>query len=808
VTVTAAADSLLRRPRAPAVALTAFFLAGEAIGRSLEPGIGWSLSALLFVVTVALARSRRFLGSTAFVLLAFFFLGSATYRLAQDKASHQGLFELYKSLGQVAFQSPCLVDGRLRREPEHRSDQVVLLIDVERLVIGKKAWSSRGGLRASVHGAAEFRERLAGLRTGDSVRIWALLRRPRGFLNPGGFDVTAYQERNGLSLSASVKSALLVERTESASWWKSLGSRVRGFVRRRIEKAYEPLVGVDDEAPGMSIALLIGDRSRIPVWAGELYQKAGTFHVIAISGAHVGIFAWFLHGALRRMGLDQRPSLLVLLVILPLYAGLCGGRASVVRAVLMSLGVVGTKLLSLNAPGVNGLALSALLLLAFRPLDLEDPGFQLSFVATASIFGFTGPFSRWLAPRLGRMSPLVAVSLAAQIGIVPILAWHFGRLTPAAILANLAAMPLAAGLIIAGGVLVVVAPLPWVGAGVAWVNLILVKGLTLSSRLAVAVPGGSLRVTPPTWEWVCAYLLLLAAAVVLRGWWRKSMVVGLCLLVLRLVVGSMTPHSSSHLTFTAFDVGHGDALLLELPGGERILVDGGGSSSPSFDMGERVVVPALLHRGVKKLDAVIVTHPDLDHIGGLPALIENIRVKEIWEGRSEGRSRRSRELGAGARARGVRVRRLSTGDELRLGEVRIEVLSAGRLGSVMPTSSNESSLVLQLTFGRASILLTGDIGEEMETALLRSGRLSHADVLKVGHHGSNSSTRPQFLEAVSPRLAVVSARSSGLFSLPAAGVVRRLRRRGVTLLRTDRDGAVTIKLSREATIEIETYQTR
>lgn len=808
MTAAAAAGSLSRRLRAPAFALTVFFVAGEVIGRSLEPGISFTLSTLLFVATMVLARRRGFLSSTAFALVAFFFLGSATYRLAQDKAKHQGLLELYKSLGQATFQFPCLVDGRLRSEPEHRSDQVVLILDVERLVIGKKAWSSRGGLRAAVHGALEFRERLAGLRTGDRVRIWAFLRRPRGFLNPGGFDVTAYQERNGLSLSGSVKSALLVERVESAPWWRSLGSRVRGFVRHRIEEAYEPLVEADDEAPGISIALLIGDRSRIPAWAGELYQKAGTFHVIAISGAHVGIFAWFLHGTLRRMGLDQKPSLLVLLIVLPLYAGLCGGRASVVRAVLMSMGVVGSKLLSLDVPAVNGLALSALLLLAFRPLDLEDPGFQLSFVATASILGFTAPLSRWLAPRLGRMSSLVAVSLAAQIGIVPILAWHFGRLTPAAIGANLVAMPLAAGLIVGGAVLVVVAPIPWVGSGVAWVNLIMVKGLTLSSQLAVAIPGGSLRVTPPTWKWLCAYLLLLAAAVVLRGWWRKSMMVGLCLLILRLVAGSTTPPSRFHLTFTVLDVGHGDALLLELPGGERLLVDGGGSSNPSFDMGERVLVPALLERGVKKLDAVIVTHPDLDHIGGLPALVGSIRVEEIWQGRSEGRSQRNRELHARARARGVRLRCLSTGDELLLGEVQIDVLSAGRLGRVVPRSSNECSLVLQLTYGQASILLTGDVGEEMETALLRSGRLSHADILKVGHHGSNSSTRPQFLEAVSPRLAVISTRSSGLFPLPAARVLRRLRRRGITLLRTDRDGAVTIKLGRNGTIEIETYQTR
>ena len=691
------------------------------------------------------------------------------------------------------------------REPDLGPESAMVILMVDRVMIRRKVCSVQGGLQVRVRGASKFRERLGALHAGDRIRLWAALSRPRGFMNPGGFDVAAYLGRNGMSLYGSVKSALLVERVEQAPWWKSLGSRVRGLVRRRIHGALGPLAGPKDESAGVLLALLIGDRSFIPPWAGKLYQQAGTFHVIAISGAHVGLFAWFVYGGLRRLGVDQRPALLLLLAILPLYASLCGGRPSVVRAVLMCSCVAGTKLLSLDAPGVNGLALSALLLLAFRPLDLHDPGFQLSFVATASIFAFAGPISRQLRPLLGRLSSLIAISVAAQAGVVPILAWHFQRLTPAAIGANLLAMPLAAGIIVTGAFVVVVAPLPWLGEGAARVAWLLVKALTLTSQAAVALPGGSLRVVSPSILWMVAYLVALSVAAVSPGRWRRGMVVAMCLLTLWLSVYPLSPIPRTNLRFTALDVGHGDALLLELPGGENLLVDGGGSYSQSFDVGESVVVPALLYRGVKVLDAVILTHPDVDHLGGLQAVVSNLKVKEVWEGRPAWEQKGYRDLRAQARARGTQFRRLSAGEEIHLGEVCLRVLSVGS-GGRPETSINDESLMIRVSYGHAAVLLTGDAEEAAEAELLRSGEVLRADVLKIGHHGSRSSTAPDFLEAVSPRIAVISCGSSGLFNLPSTEVLQLLAAHRVTCLRTDRDGAVSLNLDRWGGIEVETFR--
>ncbi|MFQ5789215.1 MAG: DNA internalization-related competence protein ComEC/Rec2, partial [Acidobacteriota bacterium] len=559
--------------------------------------------------------------------------------------------------------------------------------------------------------------------------------------------------------------------------------------------------GAGSEAPGVVLALLVGDRSLIPPWAERLYQRAGTFHVIVISGAHVGLVAWFLYGGLRWLGLDQRPALVCLLVALPMYAWVCGGRPSVVRAVAMGVAVVGTRLLSLEVCLVNGLALAALFLLALRPQDLRDPGFQLSFLATAAIVGLASPLARRLRARLGRLGPLLAVSLAAQMAVLPVSAWHFQRLTPGAIVASLLAMPLALGSILAGALLVVVGPIPWLSAGVARMALLAVGGLTLSSRAVVGLPGGSVPVPRPGTLWMTAYLLALTAALLSRGARRWSGVAVTVLLTLALV-WSPQPKGVAEMRLTVLDVGHGDALFLELPDGARLLVDGGGSYNRSFDIGEDVVVPYLLRRGVRGLDAVILTHSDLDHLGGLLGVVSRLRVREIWEGGSSWDRRSYRELRARALERGVKVRRLSAGEERTFGEVRLEILAAGGASS---DPGNNDSVVLRLCYGKSKILLTGDAERQLEEHLLRWGGPLGADVLKVGHHGSRSSTTPAFLEAVRPRLALISTGASGPFRLPSARVLHRLRARDVTCLRTDRDGAITLRFDRQGRIRVRTY---
>jgi competence protein ComEC len=280
--------------------------------------------------------------------------------------------------------------------------------------------------------------------------------------------------------------------------------------------------------------------------------------------------------------------------------------------------------------------------------------------------------------------------------------------------------------------------------------------------------------------------------------------VALVLLTIWLVVQPQHKTPSNRLRLTALDVGHGDALLIELPSEKRILVDGGGSYRQTFDVGENVVVPALLHLGVLELDAVVVTHADSDHVGGVPAIVSNLRVGEIWLGAPAWHRPGYRELRARARDHHVPVKRIRARNEMQLGQARFRVLSGGTAGEYAG-GSNDESIVLRVRYGKAVVLLMGDAGEAVERRLIHSGESLRADVLKVGHHGSLSATLPAFLEAVGPRVAIVSTGGSGLFRLPSPRTLQRLSARSIATLRTDRDGAVTVSLDRNGRMEIETF---
>jgi competence protein ComEC len=238
-------------------------------------------------------------------------------------------------------------------------------------------------------------------------------------------------------------------------------------------------------------------------------------------------------------------------------------------------------------------------------------------------------------------------------------------------------------------------------------------------------------------------------------------------------------------------------------------VDGGGLPATSFDVGERVVLPYLLDHGGRKLDAVVLSHADYDHIGGLFAVIDSMDVREVWESGASWERPAYRRLRQAARRRSVGLRRVRPGESFHWGGVLWEILAAsGAPGLESPASENDRSIVMRLTLGESSVLLTGDAGEEVERALLSQGIPLEADVLKVAHHGSQTSTSAPFLDAVGPRFAVLSSRQNASWPLPSAAVLDRLRAAGIAYARTDVDGAITVHLDAHGGIEVETMRER
>ena len=349
--------------------------------------------------------------------MAFAVLGNVASALHTHAVERSELLLAYERFGERVFSSPRLTTGRLRREPEARADATLLSVDVESIVIGRRDIKAAGGLRASVRG--ERRAALETLVAGDRVRFWAVVREPVFFSNPGSFDGARYLARQHVDLLGSVKSGLLVNRVQSSPTPSAFVSRLRRRVLERLGTELRSPPSPD--AFGVVAALVTGVRTELSPELIRLYQRAGIFHVMAISGAHVAIWIACLYALFRWMGLSTRATLVLLMLVLPLYAIFCGNRAPVVRAVLMALLLMGARLRSLRAPAENALAVAALMLLAWEPASLFDAGFQLTMAAMVTIVAFYERFAEWLAP-LGFLAKPLAVSIAAQLGVMPVAA--------------------------------------------------------------------------------------------------------------------------------------------------------------------------------------------------------------------------------------------------------------------------------------------------------------------------------------------------------------------------------------------------
>lgn len=790
--------------RSPAIALAAAYVGGLLVSRysSLSPGLAALSAILLLLAAAALARFRRLASALGLVLLGYGLLGHAANEARSLEQGRSSLLEIYHELGEKSFEDPSRIEGRLRREPELRPEGALLTLDGERIRVRGETYRVEGGLRARVSG--ENRHLLEGLAACDRISLWGRLEEPASFGNDGGFDAGRYFERERLDLTASVKSALLVERATSAPSALAWVSRLRIAASRRLEKA---LSDPSRETSGVVIALVTGDRGMLSPELEDLYRDAGVFHVMAISGAQVAIVLLFSYYLLRRAGIDEVATLWTLFAIVPVYAAFCGSGPPVVRAALAASVVLVARLLSLDRPHGNALALAALLLLLWEPLWLEDPGFQLSFAAMVGILWLTEPLARRLHP-LGLLAKPLSVSLSAQAAVLPITAWHFHGFTWVAPIASLVAVPLSGVIVILGLALVPLAGVPLVSDFLSFGAHAGVALLTATARLAAELPGATLAVARPSSGWILAYYVALACLRHSRGRLRFSSFLSIAALLLFLPFGTgKGAPGRGRLALTALDVGHGDALVISLPDGQRLLVDGGGLRATSFDVGQRVVVPYLLDHGGRKLDAVVLTHGDYDHIGGLPAVVRSLSVGELWESDSPWERPAYRRLRGAARERGVPLRRLRPGEIFLRGGVRWEILSAsGTTGLESPENENDRSIVMRLTLGESSVLLTGDAGEDVERALLASGLPLEADVLKVAHHGSQGSTSLPFLEAVRPRFAILSSRESLGWPLPSPTVLDRLRASGIDYARTDEDGAITVYLDADGGMEVETFR--
>lgn len=643
---------------------------------------------------------------------------------------------------------------------------------------------------------------VGGLHEGERIRARLHLERPRGRANPGSPDTARAARRRGVGARARLVAPGLLHRERNGNADAARGSapgRLRERVARRLQDA--------GRGGALLAALALGEGRGVDRVDREAAARLGIAHLLAVSGLHVamvlaGGFAVARRGLLHLRDLAHRRDVRPLawaaaLALAAGYAWLAGGRPPVVRAWLLALFAVGGLWIGRRRAGAEAVAAAALCVMAWEPATLFELGPQLSFAACAALLAARPPAG---APggAWGFARTSLAASSAAVAATAPVLAAHGLSASPWALLANLVAVPWCAAIGLPLALVASLAALPGLAGGLpgcasdavvsgcARLALLHLDGLV---GLASLLPAASPLPAPPVPIWS----LGLAAGIAWAGLSTGSLAVrcaacGAVLGLLRVVPPPAIDPPPPRVV--ALDVGQGDAVLVQGSRG-TMLVDAGGAVPGRWDAGRAVVVPALRALGVERLDALVVTHADLDHRGGAAAVLDALPVGELWVPHGFDPDLGS-ALARRARAHGARLcMRGADTPPQRLGDLEIEVLWPP---PEVAGPRNERSLVLRVAVAGRSLLLTGDAGRATEAALLARGARIRSDVLKVGHHGSDGGSDPAFLAAVRAALALVPAPFPGRRGLPAAPALARLEAAGARVTWTGRDGAVLVGL--------------
>lgn len=521
----------------------------------------------------------------------------------------------------------------------------------------------------------------------------------------------------------------------------------------------------EKEAALVGSILLGASVSPLPEETKETYRRAGLIHLLVVSGTQVSILIGVCLGLTRAMGLPNGVGILLTTGFNILLTLVTGAGASILRAAIMGEITLIGLLFEREKESYTALALSAFILLLINPANLFDIGFQLSFAATWGLM-YVAPL---LAVHIGRV---LSITLAPMLATAPLIAFYFSQISPGGIIANLLVLPWMEVLVIFGFLTTLLGficlPLAQVLGATLWFLIFILDQI---AEGIAALPFSSFYITTPSlpiiWGYYAGLIFILEylrreGRLIIT---RKRLIIaslGLCLCLCLHLAFSVEPSFNKCLTVAVVDVGQGDAIYIESPSGRKILIDAGDTK-----MGKRALIPFLCRRGVKRLDMMILTHKHDDHIGGLPAILKALKVDRIFSSSS-----------------------LKFGQVIELEKgIFAQVLHA----NAADENENNNSVVLRLQYGRFSMLLAGDNEQEGEEDMLARPIINlTSTVLKVGHHGSKTSTSPAFLEAVKPRFAIISCGRRNKFHHPHRSTLERMFQ-FCRVYRTDLDGTVIVR---------------
>ncbi len=678
------------------------------------------------------------------------------------------------------------LSGIVREEPQTKilpngMTQLRFIVNAKTAKVNGASRKISGGLILTYYPKAG--EEVPAARIGDEISAGGNLKLLHNYNNPGQIDTVTRMKANGITARMSAgKQGITVEAIDGGLWTKFL--RLVAEIREHYRESMAQVMSREDAAA--IFAMLFGGYAGLNPELVEEFVTTGIVHILSVSGSHMtmlsGVTALFCKAAKIPSGLTFALGFF----IIGTYALLSGLLPQVLRSASMGVLIFFAKTLNAEAEGARLLTLTALAMLINQPLLLFDISFQLSFTSTAGLMYLSKDLKKKFERFPKFFEEAASMTIAAQLASLPVVVWYFNRLSLSAVLANAFVMPLLE-IVIVGGLLggIISALVPTAGKIFFAVMALTFGGGAELNRIFAKLPLSSVQV-PTLGLWAGFFYY---AALILRR--------PIILLAIIFLTAVSIFRAGGELEVSFVDVGQGDCAVVVTPHGKCMLFDAGGVREHMFDVGGRVVVPYLRHENIRAVDKIFLTHAHEDHSAGAGAVIKKFPVGEIITA-GEPRAEYAAVFGI-AEEYLPNLRAGHAGEVFDVDGVRIEILFAPNVGT-----GNEISNVYRVRYGELTFLITGDLVKEIEAQILDAGIDVSSTVLKVGHHGSATSSSEEFLRAVNPKCAVICVGYENNFGHPRAEVLERLNNLPTKIFRTDRDGLIKFRTNGKS-LSVETF---
>ena len=807
----------------PLIYLLIALIAGIIVGIQFTVPYYLILAVITLILFFLVVTIRNKWSTAGFFLIISFILVLGVF----DIQKQQYFVNHNNDIGHYIDKEKLTMEGIVIESPLAYFDKNVLNVRCLRIIKNKSYVPVSGNIRLEIPPDLNFQY-------GDFIRFHSTLKRIHNFNNPGGFDYEHYLNLQGIYVTGFIadSSGIVLLRQNSASPIKLRLESFRRYLKQIIYK------NADSPQREIIEAMTIGNQKAIPADVRDNFSKTGTAHILSINGLHIGIIAasafFFVFLILKsseylmlRFNIIKIAAAAAFFIVL-ISAFIAGMEIPVLRSTLMALIFLIALISGKQNDLYNTLTGAGLIILVILPEAVFDSSFQLSFTAVLAIIYIVPRFRDLTFPQL-QLLPLWGQSIiryiylsalvcsAVTIGTLPLIMYYSNRVSSVTIIANLILVPLLGTLVLTISMFFILCAFfsPAIaGYCIKLASFFVQISVNIINKLAAPSWSSFNCTTPNILEITLFYLFIFLVIQFIEARKKKKtqkefsprrLVILKYLLIITVIFFasdiiylSFRDKLSPDLKITVIDVGQGNSTMVRFPGGGNMLIDGGGFSDSSFDIGKAVLAPFLYHERISQVDTAVLSHPHPDHLLGLIYIMNNFHVRQVWRSNLPIDLEDYPEWDKAINLNKINLSLVSKEfPEKIFNGVKVNVLwppnySIQKLNNLSYDEVNDSSLVLKITFGKVSFLIPGDISADVERQLVKSGVDLRSDVLVVPHHGSGYSSSAEFIKAVSCRYAIVSAGKANVFHHPHPSTLQRYNDAGVNIFRTDRDGAVTL----------------